>query len=236
MSPHLSLVVPAYNEEARIGLTVRLLAAYLRSRPWSAELLVVDDGSTDATRARAEEALRDVPRGRVLGRAENRGKGYSVREGALAAEGAHVLFTDADLSTPIEELEKFWPVLDAGNDIVIGSRTLPGADVQVRQGRIRQFMGKTFNLLVRFFLLRGVPDTQCGFKLFRREAARAVFEPLATTGFAFDVEVLLLARQMGFRVAQVPVVWRNSSPSRVRLLGSSIRMLAELRTIRRKFR
>ncbi|MBM3294859.1 MAG: glycosyltransferase family 2 protein [Candidatus Aminicenantes bacterium] len=226
--PHLGVVIPAFNEEARIGPTLERLAAYLRARPWTAEILVVDDGSTDATRARAEEALRDVPRSRVLGRAENRGKGFSVREGVLASEGAHILFTDADLSTPIEELEKFWPPIQAGRDIVIGSRALPGSDIRVRQTRLRRGMGKVFNLLVRLFLLRGIPDTQCGFKLFRREAARAVFAPLATTGFAFDVEVLLRARRMGLRIAQVPVVWRNSPPSKVRLIGSSARMLAEL--------
>jgi len=234
--PHLSVVVPAFNEEERIGRTVGHMAEYLRSRPWPAEILVVDDGSGDETRRRAEEALRDAPGGRLLGEAENKGKGYAVRRGVLAAEGDFILFTDADLSTPVEELEKFWPVLEAGSDIVIGSRALPGSDIQIRQTRVRRGMGKLFNLWVRLFLFRGIPDTQCGFKLFRRKAARAVFEPLETTGFAFDVEVLLHARRMGFRLAQVPVVWRNSAPSKVRLVRSSVRMLAELRRIRRRFR
>lgn len=234
--PHLSIVVPAFDEEDRIGRTVGHLVDDLRSRPWPAEILVVDDGSTDRTRARAEEALRGFPDGRVLGEAENRGKGYAVRQGVLAARGAFILFTDADLSTPVEELEKFWPVLGAGADIVIGSRALAGSDIQVGQARVRQGMGKLFNLWVRIFLLKGIPDTQCGFKLFRREAARAVFEPLETRGFAFDVEVLLRARRLGFRVGQVPVVWRNSSPSKVRLVRSSVQMLAELRRIRRRFR
>jgi dolichyl-phosphate beta-glucosyltransferase len=234
--PRLSVVIPASNEERRIGPTLERVAAYLKSRPFGSEVIVVDDGSTDATAARAEEALRGFPRSRVLGRAENRGKGFSVREGVLAAEGDFILFLDADLSTPIEEIEKFWPVIRAGHDIVIGSRALPGSDVQVRQNRIRQLMGKTFNLFVRLFLIRGIPDTQCGFKLFGREAARAVFARLETRGFAFDVEALLLARRLGFRVAQVPVVWRNSPPSKVRLVGSSARMLAELWSIRNRFR
>jgi dolichyl-phosphate beta-glucosyltransferase len=234
--PRLSVVIPAYNEEARIGPTLERILVYLKSQPYAFEVIVVDDGSTDATRERAAEALRGFPQGRVLERAENKGKGYSVREGILAAEGSHILFSDADLSTPIEELEKLWPWIERGADIVIGSRALPESDIQVRQNRGRQLMGKTFNLCVRLFLMKGIPDTQCGFKLFRREAGRAVFERLETEGFSFDVEALLVARRMGFRIVQVGIVWRNCAPSKVRLIGSSVRMLAELRAIRRRLK
>jgi len=232
--PVLSVVIPAYNEEARIGPSIAAILAYLRSRALSFEIIVVDDGSRDATRARAAAGLRGGPGGRIIGRPENRGKGCSVREGVLAASGTFILITDADLSTPIEELEKFWPFIKAGNDIVIGSRALPESDIQVRQSRVRRLMGKTFNVFVRALLMRGIRDTQCGFKLFRREAARSVFSCLETRGFCFDVEALFRARALDFRIAQVPVVWRNSPPSKVRLARSSARMLAELWDIRRR--
>jgi len=229
---HLSVIIPAYNEEGRIGRTLAGIRGYLEGRTYASEIIVVDDGSRDRTEARAEDALRGMPGARVLRRSANRGKGFSVREGVLAARGAFILFSDADLSTPIEELEKFWPLVDEGCDIVIGSRALPGSDIRIRQNPVRELMGKTFNLFVRLLLFRGIPDTQCGFKLFRREAARDLFTRLRTTGFSFDVEILYLCRTAGCRVGQVPVVWRHSHPSRVRLVRGAAGMLGELLRIK----
>lgn len=229
---HLSVIVPAYNEEGRIGRTMAGIRGYLEGRPYASEIIVVDDGSLDRTAARAEDALRGFPDARILRRSANRGKGFSVREGVLTARGAFVLFSDADLSTPIEELDKFWPLIDEGGDVVIGSRALPGSDIRIRQNPVRELMGKTFNLFVRLLLFRGIPDTQCGFKLLRRTAALDLFSRLRTTGFSFDVEILYLCRLSGYRVDQVPVVWRNSPQSKVRLLGSPAAMFLDLVRIR----
>ena len=229
----LSVVIPAFNEERRIGPTLERISAYLAAQPYAAEVVVVDDGSTDLTVPRAEAALRGGPPFRILSRAVNRGKGVAVKDGVLAAAGEFILVTDADLSTPVEELEKFWRELEAGADVVIGSRALPGSDIRARQTVVRETMGKTFNLLVRLFVLRGYRDTQCGFKAFRREAAMDIFSRLQTAGFGFDVELLVLARKAGYRIAELPVVWCNFAPSRVRIVRGSLEMLRDLWRIRR---
>jgi dolichyl-phosphate beta-glucosyltransferase len=232
---HLSVVVPAYDEEERIGRTLAAIRSYLERRPYSSEVIVVDDGSRDRTAALAARSLSGLAGARVLARPVNRGKGFSVKEGVLASRGAYVLFSDADLSTPIEELDKFWPRIEDGCDVVIGSRALAGADIQVRQNPVRELMGKTFNLFVRLLFFRGIPDTQCGFKLFKRTAARDVFPRVRTAGFSFDVEVLDLCRRAGYKIGQVPVVWRNSPRSKVRILGSPAAMLLDLVRIRLRF-
>jgi dolichyl-phosphate beta-glucosyltransferase len=232
----LSVVVPAYNEEARLGATLKRVREYLESRPFASEIIVVDDGSTDRTSGVAAEALGGRTGDRILRRADNRGKGASVKEGVLAATGELILFTDADLSTPIDEIEKMLPQIEKGADIVIGSRALDESDIQVRQNRFREWMGKTFNVFVRIWAVGGIRDTQCGFKLFRREAARAVFPELGTCGFCFDVEALFLGRRLGLQIAQVPVIWRNSPGSKVRIVRSSARMIWDLLGIRRRHR
>lgn len=229
----LSIVVPAYNEEKRLGPSLEKIRGYLAAKPYAAEIIVVDDGSTDRTADIAGAALEGRLPCRVLRRVKNRGKGFSVREGVLAAGGQVILFTDADLSTPIEELDKFIQRLEEGFDIVIGSRALPGCDIRVPQAAPRQALGKFFNRLVRLFVLKGCLDTQCGFKMFRRAAAIDVFSRLRTRGFAFDVELLVLAGKLGYRVGEVPVIWCNSPPSRVRIFRSSWQMLRELWRIRR---
>ena len=229
----LSLVIPAFDEAARIGETLRRVREYLGRQAYGSEVIVVDDGSTDGTAEIAARHLEGVAHARVMRREENRGKGASVREGILASSGRLVLFSDTDLSTPIEEIEKFFPLIDRGFDVVIGSRALLESDVQVHQSRGRELMGKTFNKLVRLFVLKRIPDTQCGFKLFRREAAFAVFPLVVTCGFCFDVEVLQLCAQLGYRVAQVPVVWRDAPPSKVRVIRSSAGMIRDLIRIRR---
>jgi dolichyl-phosphate beta-glucosyltransferase len=229
----LSIVIPAYNEEKRIGESLGKILAYLAGKPFAAEIAVVDDGSKDRTADVVRQALEGRVPYRITRFEENRGKGAAVKAGVLAAAGQAILFTDADLSAPIEELDKFLPRLEEGFDVAIGSRAIPGCDIRVPQARLRRAMGKFFNRLVRLFVMKGCRDTQCGFKLFRREAALDLFARLETAGFAFDVEVLLLARKLGYRVAEVPVVWCDSPPSRVRMVRSSWRMLGELLRIRR---
>ena len=175
--------------------------------------MVVDDGSRDRTAERAEAAGATVLRNEA-----NRGKGHAVRRGMLAARGARRLMTDADLSTPIEEMERLGARMDEGHDVVIGSRALPGARIEVRQPWYRENTGRLFNLFVRALAVPGVTDTQCGFKLFTAAAARDVFSAMRLDGFSFDVEALFLARRKGYRIAEVPVVWRNDAASRVSLL------------------
>ena len=228
----LSVVIPAFEEARRIGPTLAAIRAYLEARALPAEIIVVDDGSRDGTAARAREALTGFPEARVIRLPENEGKGAAVRAGVLEARGDLVLFSDADLSTPISEADKFLPLIENGADVVIGSRAIPGADIRVRQGLVRETMGKFFNRLVRLVVLKGIPDTQCGFKLFRRDAARSVFGEAEVCGFCFDVEILALCVRRGLGVRQVPVVWLNSPPSKVLLIRSSLRMIADLLRIR----
>jgi dolichyl-phosphate beta-glucosyltransferase len=211
--PALSVVVPALNEEDRLPRTLERIVAHLGRRHEGYELVVVDDGSRDRTAERAQAAGATVLRNET-----NRGKGYAVRRGMLAARGARRLMTDADLSTPIEELDRLSARMDEGHDVVIGSRALPGARIEVRQPWYRENMGRLFNLFVRALAVPGVTDTQCGFKLFSGMAARDVFSSARLDGFSFDVEVLFLARRKGYRIAEVPVVWRNDAASRVSLL------------------
>lgn len=225
---YLSVVIPTYNEAARLGPSLESLRAFLERRFSRFELIVVDDGSGDGTAALA----RGFAGVRVLELGFNRGKGAAVREGMLAADGEFVLFTDADLSTPIEQMEPFLERLKAGADLVIGSRALPGSELRVRQSRLREGMGKVFNRLMR--ALCGLPyrDTQCGFKAFTREAARAIFSRARIDGFAFDVEALSIARTLGLKVEEHPVRWINSPLSRVRIVAHSLEMLRDVLRIR----
>lgn len=208
----LSVVIPAYNEEKRLPGTLAAILLFLRARGRAFEIVVVDDGSTDQTVAIAEQAGPEV---RVLKNPGNRGKGYSVRNGMLSAQGEWRLMCDADLSTPIEELSALEEALQGGAQIAIASRAVQGAQLEKRQSIMRESSGRFFNLLVRWLHLRGIKDTQCGFKLFTAGAAEAAFRESRLDGFAFDVEALVLARRKGFTIKEVPVRWRNDEQSRV---------------------
>src|SRR6266568_2532999 len=206
-APRLSVVIPAFNEAERLPRTLARVNAHLVGQGPPYEIVVVDDGSTDGTAesARAEGG----PALTLLRYQPNRGKGYAVRRGMLAARGARRLMTDADLSTPIEELDRLCARMDEGHDVVVGSRALPASRIEVRQPWYRENMGRLFNLFVRALAVPGVRDTQCGFKLFSAAAARDVFSAARLDGFSFDVEALFLARRKGYRIAEVPVRWRN---------------------------
>ncbi|HYD47420.1 MAG TPA: dolichyl-phosphate beta-glucosyltransferase, partial [Terriglobales bacterium] len=199
----------------------------------SSEVLVVDDGSTDATVAVTRQHVGDRANLKVLSYSPNRGKGYAVRYGLARAEGELVLFSDADLSTPIEEMEKMLAAIDQGYDIVIGSRAHQLAEIRKRQPLYRELAGKFFNLVVRGMVLPDLHDTQCGFKLFRRSAIEPVLGYLRNDGFAFDVEILALGRAKGLKILEVPVVWVNSPMSRVRL-SAATRAYFDLLDIRRR--
>ncbi|HVR70780.1 MAG TPA: dolichyl-phosphate beta-glucosyltransferase [Vicinamibacteria bacterium] len=223
----LSVVIPAYNEAARLPRTIERVERFLAGRLY--EIVVVDDGSTDGTvEAARAVAGRDLV---VLRNDVNRGKGYAVRRGMLAARAERRLLSDADLSTPIEELGRLESCLDTGFDIAIGSRALAGSRVEIHQPWYRENMGRLFNVCVRALAVPGVRDTQCGFKLFAARAAQAVFAAARVDGFSFDVEALFIARRLGYRIAEVPVVWRNDAATRVGL-GGGFRAFPDLLRIR----
>ncbi|MFL6196220.1 MAG: dolichyl-phosphate beta-glucosyltransferase [Thermoanaerobaculia bacterium] len=234
-SVELSVVIPAYNEARRIEPGLRRALEYLEGRGDSFELLVVDDGSRDAT---AEVASAFAAQGvRVLRQDRNRGKGAAVRAGLLASRGRKVLVTDADFSTPIEEVEKLERRLVDGTPLAIGSRGLEDSDVRQRQPFYREMMGRTFNLLIRLFGgVRGIRDTQCGFKLAQGDSGRGLASELTIDGFAYDVELIWLARRKGWKVAEVGVVWVNSPDSRVDPIRSSFSMLRDILLMRFRHR
>lgn len=233
--PDLSVVIPTYNEAKRIGDTLLALGAYFRDKPRAVEILVSDDGSGDATRDQVAKFSADsgVPV-KVVGDGVNRGKGYAVRRGMLEAAGKWLLFSDADLSTPISELEVLLEAVRQGAQVAIGSRALRDSRILVHQDTHRELSGKAFNGLVQTLLLPGLHDTQCGFKLFTREAAQAIFPRAVINGFCFDVEILYLARRMGFLIREVPVSWVNSPDSRVKFLVDPAKMFIDLIRIRLK--
>jgi dolichyl-phosphate beta-glucosyltransferase len=229
-SVELSVVIPSYNEEKRLEPGLRQALEYLARRGSSYELLVVDDGSRDAT---AQVAAGFAGQGvRVLRHERNRGKGAAVKTGVLASRGRKVLVSDADFSTPIEELEKLERHLQNGTPLVIGSRGLAESQVEKRQPFYREMMGRTFNCIIRLLGVRGFRDTQCGFKLAQGDVGRRLCSELTVDGFAYDVELLWLARRRGYRVAEVGVVWINSPDSRVDPIRSSFAMLRDVLLMR----
>jgi dolichyl-phosphate beta-glucosyltransferase len=225
-APLLSVIFPAYNERERLPQTLSQVLAWLERQPWPWEVLVADDGSRDGTPDLIE---REFPRVRVLRAAVNGGKGSAVRRGMLAARGALRLFSDADLSTPIGEVEGMIHALEAGRyDVVIASRALPGSRLVVHQPWWRELAGRTFNRIVQ--PLAGLPfaDTQCGFKLFTARAAQIVFSHLRSTGWAFDVEALMIAQCFSLAILEHPVAWINNEASKVSLLRAAPRMIGDI--------
>ena len=234
--PHLSVVIPAFNEQARIGDTLTAILRYVEAHRIRAEVLVIDDGSTDRTVDVASEKL-GRQGGRVIKNVENRGKGYSVRRGIAEARGRWVLMCDADQSTPIEEHARLAEIArDRDLDIVIGSRGLPDSKVEVHQQALRESMGKAFNLIVRSLTGLRLHDTQCGFKLMDRNRVLPIVEKSVIDGFAFDVELLCVATRFGLSIAEIPVTWRNSPDSKVNVATAPLLMLTEVLRVLWRFR
>ncbi len=229
--PFLSVVIPAYNEENRIVGTLREIEKFLLGKNYSSEIVVVDDGSKDRTIEVAKKAISKIPLS-VLKNEVNSGKGASIKKGMLAARGKYRLFSDADLSTPIEELDKMLPFVQGDYGVAIGSRALRESKLEVRQPFYREMMGRIFNLFVRIIVIGNIKDTQCGFKLFTDEASENVFVAQKLKGFSFDVEILLLAKKYGFKIKEVPVRWINSPATKVSAFKDSLKMFLDLIKIR----
>jgi dolichyl-phosphate beta-glucosyltransferase len=228
----LSIVIPAYNEALRLPRTLERAHEYLNTTGERYEVIVVDDGSTDDTAARAELHARRWPELSVVRLHANAGKGAAIREGMLRASGEIRAFSDADLSAPLDELPRLRDRLGGDCHVAIASRGLPDSNIEVHQPRRREYAGRTYNRLLRLLVLPGIRDSQCGLKVFTAEAALACFEPLRTMRFGFDAEVLLRARQMGWSVAEVPVRWHHVEESRVSGGRDSARMLLDLLALR----
>jgi dolichyl-phosphate beta-glucosyltransferase len=231
--PDLAVIIPAYNEEERLPATLDRIQEYLATRPWRSRIVVTDDGSRDGTPRLVEEAAVRNPAIHLLRYTPNHGKGYAVRHGMTHTAADRLLMCDADLSTPIEEIEKLWARLDAGADIAIGSRALRESNLAVRQPFLREMIGRSFNVVVRVLAVPGIADTQCGFKLFRGDAAARLFPQLTIDGWCFDVEALYVARRLGYRIDEVPVTWINSPSTKVNVVRDFLRTVSELFRIRR---
>jgi glycosyltransferase involved in cell wall biosynthesis len=230
-APDLSIVIPSYNEESRLPATLERIAAYLSTYRGEAEVLVVDDGSKDGTAAVAESFRIKIPTLRVVSNGVNRGKGFSVRHGMQEARGRIALFTDADLSVPIEEAGKLIDALGT-YDVAIGSRAMDRSLITVHESPFREFAGIIFNKIVRIILWLPFVDTQCGFKAFRREHCRIIFEQQSILRFGFDPELLYLAQRHALRAVEIPVRWGHSPATKVSMLRDSVQMFIEVLTIR----
>jgi dolichyl-phosphate beta-glucosyltransferase len=230
-NPDLSIIIPSYNEELRLPATLDRIAAYLETCRGTAEVLVVDDGSSDRTAAVAASFRSKIPLLRVVSNGLNRGKGYSVRHGMAEARGRVALFTDADLSAPIEEASKLIEALET-YDLAIGSRAMDRTLISVHESLFREFAGIIFNKIVRIILWLPFVDTQCGFKAFRRETCGILFEQQRIERFGFDPELLYLARHHGLRTIEIPVRWGHSPTTKVSMFRDSIRMFFDVFIIR----
>ena len=230
--PNYSIVIPAYNESARIPATLKEVVSCIREHHWNTEVIVVNDGSTDATAQVVLDFARENPEVRIVENPGNHGKGYSVRNGMLQAMGEIVMFTDADLSAPMDEAERLFAAIAGGADIAIGSRWLEKGRQTHRQPLYRQFFGRCFNAVTRAVMGLHFADTQCGFKAFTRNAAQTVFQLQTIERWGFDPEILFIALKCGFRVVEVPVSWAHDERTRMSYLKDGIKMLEEIATIR----
>ena len=230
--PRYSVIIPAYNESARLGATLDRVLRHVSEQHWDAEVIVVNDGSRDDTAEMVLARARTHPALRLVENPGNRGKGYSVRNGMLKAQGEIRLFTDADLSSPIEEANKLFSAIEAGADVAIGSRWLQPDTQAQRQSVLRQFYGRTFNLILRLLLGLRFKDTQCGFKAFSRSSAQKLFSMQTIEGWGFDAELLFLADRSALNVKEVPVVWSDAEGTRIHPLRDGLHMMAEVLTIR----
>jgi dolichyl-phosphate beta-glucosyltransferase len=231
----LSVIIPAYNEEQIIVSTLQKVRAFLSKKDYAYEIIVVDDGSNDRTKDVARRWFEEHSNGRLLQLDRNYGKGRAVRTGMLAAHGDYRLFMDADYSTCIEEIDKCWEKFSACCEVVIGSRALKSSRIARRQTALRYIAGKVFRTLRRVLVLRGVKDTQCGFKCFRGEVAENIFKRVYSDGFIFDVEILFIARLLNYRIAEIPVVWTNDPNSKLNTFRDSVKMLRGLFEIRQRY-
>jgi len=230
-SPELSIVIPSFNEEKRLPATLERIASYIGASGRRTEVIVVDDGSTDHTAEAAESFRGRIAELRVISNGQNRGKGYSVRNGSLEARGEIVLFTDADLSAPIEEADKLLGKMNEF-DVAIGSRAMNRGLIEVHESKFREFAGIVFNRIVRLILRLPFVDTQCGFKAFRREKCRIIFEQQTIERFGFDPELLYLARHHGLKTVEVAVRWAHSPATKVSMLRDSVQMFLDVLIIR----
>jgi glycosyltransferase involved in cell wall biosynthesis len=231
-SPQLSIVIPAYNESARIELTLDRVMACVAKQGWDAEVLVVDDGSTDATPEIVQAWMERHPGLHLIQNEGNRGKGYSVRNGLLQAEGEVVMFTDADLSAPMEEAELLLAAIRDGADVAIGSRWMDKTRQTIHQPLYRKFFGRCFNWVTRVVMGLPFKDTQCGFKAFKRPVAQVIFRLQRIERWGFDPEILFIARKLGYNIREVPVTWGHDERSRMSYLRDGMKMLEEMATIR----
>jgi dolichyl-phosphate beta-glucosyltransferase len=230
--PRYSLIIPAYNEAARLSATLDRVLSYVSAQGWDAEVIVVNDGSRDQTAELVRARARHTPLLRLLENPGNRGKGYSVRNGMLNANGEILLFSDADLSSPIEESVKLFAAIEAGADVAIGSRWLRPELQAQRQSLLRQFYGRVFNLALRILLGLKYKDTQCGFKAFTSSSAQVLFSMQKIERWGFDPELLYLARRQGLKVTEVPVIWSHTEGTRISPLRDGLRMFTEAIRVR----
>ena len=226
---YLSVIIPAYNEGQRIGETLLKIGEFFKKKNYDYEIIVVDDGSSDDTILKAESSIVATEgRLRVVKNGINKGKGFSVKSGILNSSAEFILFSDADISTPIEEVDRLLEYVKKDYDVVIGSRSITGSSVVVHQPWYRELMGKVFNLFVKMLIMRGFNDTQCGFKLFKGDVAREIARHMRINGFAFDVEMLHIAKIKKYNIKECGVLWENSPESKVKLFHSPLNMFLDL--------
>jgi len=233
-TPFLSIIIPAYNEATRLPHTLEKIFAYLKKQRYSSEVIVIENGSIDGTLEVASQYIKKH-RNLVVVHEENKGKGNAVRRGVLIARGEYRFICDADLSMPIEDLEKFLPPLNTGFDIAIGSREAPGA-IRYNEPPYRHFGGRAINLIIRALILPGLHDTQCGFKCFRAETTEFLFRQQTLTGWSFDIELLYLARRKKMKIQEIPIRWYFAADSKVSALRDALHMIGDIFQIHRNAR